>query len=103
MICTRCQGTGFLNADQVPDWIDEGWEAIDAWLVAHDTEWFDACCSCHIAPPCSFCVAQHDVEICDCCGDGYTWYGEPGQHYGNNDPDGPNGPYASNGGLCRCH
>lgn len=36
-----------------------------------------------------------------CDGDG--WYGEPGEHYGPDDPDGKDGPYAYNGGLCECH
>ena len=37
------------------------------------------------------------------CGDGDGWYGEPGQHYGAEDPPGKNGAYAYNGGLCKCH
>jgi hypothetical protein len=41
--------------------------------------------------------------VCDCCGDGEGWYGEPGQHYTSDDPVGHNGPYAYNGGLCECH
>ena len=46
---------------------------------------------------------EHDVSVCDCCGDGETWYGTPGEHYGRGDPPGRDGPYASNGGLCKCH
>jgi len=23
----------------------------------------------------------HDVQVCDCCGDGDGWYGIPGEHY----------------------
>jgi hypothetical protein len=47
---------------------------------------------------------SHDVTVCDCCGDGETsWYGTPGEHYNNEDPQGREGPYAYNGGLCECH
>jgi hypothetical protein len=46
---------------------------------------------------------DHDVHVCDCCGDGKSWYGVPGEHYNANDPPGPYGPYAYNGGLCECH
>jgi hypothetical protein len=46
---------------------------------------------------------NHDVSVCDCCGDGENWYGVPGEHYNSDDPAGQNGPYAGNGGLCRCH
>lgn len=86
MICNVCQGTGFKNIHQIPE--DE---------INHDdliysvTQW--------IAKQ----TLDHDVCVCDCCGDGECWYGEPGQHYGSNDPVGSNGPYASNGGLCKCH
>lgn len=86
MNCTRCDGTGFLNAGQIPEHIwDEGPETILRWLgnVGGD---------------------KIDATVCDCCGNGEDgWYGEPGQHYGPDDPPGPNGPYAYNGGLCECH
>lgn len=86
MHCTRCEGTGYLNTDQIPEMAipDFSAEEIGKW-VAVQTE-------------------PHDVQVCDCCGDGDTaWYGTPGEHYTNNDPRGPNGPYAHNGGLCQCH
>jgi hypothetical protein len=89
MICTRCNGTGFLNLHQVDDATlkrfdeDQDHALILAWIIKTDQD--------------------HDVEICDCCGDGHYWYGSPGEHYGNMDPQGPTGPYASNGGLCKCH
>ena len=81
MNCTRCEGTGFLNTSQLPPEVaDGGADIILAWT--HDN-------------------ANHDVEICDCCGDGVGWYGQPGEHdskdYGND------GPYAYNGGLPECH
>lgn len=83
MNCTRCASTGFLNIEQLPGEIDpRDTEIVIAWIAAHD---------------------DHDVQVCDCCGDGEDWYGEPGQHYSSNDLMGKNGPYASNGGLCQCH
>lgn len=82
--CTRCQGTGFLNVFQVPDEIDTGdTEAVLKWMAAEPI---------------------HDVQVCDCCGDGEDeWHGVPGEHYNAEDPAGRHGPYASNGGLCECH
>jgi hypothetical protein len=84
MNCTRCQGTGFLNSEQIPeDVAGQGVEEILEW-VQRET--------------------GHDVTVCDCCGDGEaSWYGEPGQHYTTQDPVGKHGPYAYNGGLCECH
>ena len=64
MNCTRCEGTGFLNLGQIPDdeqpgEDDDFHEFILMWIAAHD---------------------DHDVQVCDCCGDGEGWYDEPGQH-----------------------
>ena len=83
MNCTRCSGTGFLNSDQYPNYIFEADRAkVLEWITDHpDT----------------------DLAVCDCCGDGETWHGEPGRHYTSQDPVGKNGPYAYNGGLCECH
>lgn len=81
MICTRCEGTGFLNSHQIPACV-EGRDAILHWIER---------------------TVGHDVTICDCCGDGDIWYGVPGEHYGDNDPAGNAGPYEYNGGLCECH
>lgn len=84
MICTRCDGTGFLNTHQLPDGVgDGGVERIQLWL-AEATE-------------------PHDVTVCDCCGNGETWHGTPGEHYGQDDRPGHGGPYAYNGGLCECN
>jgi hypothetical protein len=88
LTCTRCGGSGFLNLHQidesygmdVPDMTDE--DSILAWIRSHE---------------------NHDVQICDCCGDGEGWYETPGEHYGQDDPMGHDGPYAYNGGLCECH
>lgn len=103
--CNHCEGTGFLNVDQVPsDVADKGHEAILKWMNDRNDEIESSSdCSCHLNPPCQRCVLVHDVAVCDCCGDGDGWYGEPGHHYGVDDPPGPSGPYASNGGLCCCH
>ena len=81
MTCTRCDGSGFLNLHQVPQEIVDSVDAIKEWMLSHES----------------------DVSVCDCCGDGETWYGIPGEHYTEDDPPGPNGPYSYNGGLCECH
>ena len=66
MICTRCDATGFLNLHQVDDETLTCFEAtgdheiILAWIATN---------SCH------------DVSVCDCCGDGETWHGTPGEHH----------------------
>lgn len=80
--CTRCDGTGFLNSEQVDDYSADSHEAIIEWIRDHE---------------------NHDVTICDCCGNDQGWYGSPGQHYTSDDPRGDKGPYAGNGGLCRCN
>lgn len=85
--CTHCGGLGFLNVEQIPDvmdWQADDWiESVQKW-IATQTE-------------------PHDVCVCDCCGNGETWYGTPGEHYGPDDPRGKRGPYAYNGGLCECN
>ena len=86
--CTRCEGTGFLNLHQIPDVELAVMSTNMVELVPKWIEWQ--------TEPC-------DVRVCDCCGDGQSWYGEPGSHYGPDDPQGPRGPYAGNGGLCQCH
>jgi len=80
MNCERCDGTGFI------DW-DDRCELDD---VEEIVEWIGA-------------QSDTDMCVCDCCGDGEYWYGEPGRHYGNDDRMGKDGPYAYNGGLCECH
>jgi hypothetical protein len=85
MNCTRCGGLGFLNIEQVPSPIvEQGTEATQAWMETSEGK-------------------ASDVAVCDCCGDGEGWYGEPGQHYTADDPRGKCGPYAYNGGLAECH
>ena len=82
IICTRCQGTGFLNIEQIPNERDLERKEILEWIKRN---------------------TGHDVQVCDCCGDGDDWHGEPGQHYNTADPRGREGPYAYNGGLCECN
>lgn len=83
MHCTRCDGSGFLNIEQVPQEVQErGTDAILRWIIENP--------------------GKHEVQICDCCGDGEGWYGEPGEHYTAQDPQGKDGPYAYNGGLAEC-
>lgn len=83
--CTRCESTGFLNLKRTPDGLYDrgGVEAILNWINNQ--------------------TRSHDVQVCDCCGNGETWYGDPGCHYGPSDPPGIDGPYGYNGGCCECH
>ena len=90
MLCTWCSGTGFLNIDNVPKSVVDEFNITGAhniiiwWIESEDS-------------------GMHDVSICDCCGDGENWYGEPGRHYGREDPAGDYGPYGYNNGVCECH
>lgn len=87
MICTHCEGVGLINTDQLDDEATTTLDAIGP----------EAFVERGMLPEGS------DVAICDCCGDGETWYGTPGEHYDNGDPPGMEGPYAYNGGLCECN
>ena len=88
MTCNPCDGTGIRNAEYV---------RASMWTQHHqgDLPLADLVRLANEENP--------DVTVCDCCGDGDDWYGEPGRHYTRDDPPGPRGPYASNGGLCKCH
>ena len=86
--CTRCEGTGFLNLDQIPNKVLEQFDSEGCFEIIE--EWINE-------------NNGHDAQVCDCCGDGEDWYGTPGEHYNNEDPPGHYGPYAYNGGLCECH
>lgn len=82
MICTRCQGTGFLNMEQAPVTIQESTpHYISNWIAEHATD--------------------TDIQVCDCCGDGVDWYGVPGHHFegGSNEAH----AYDYNGGLPECN
>ena len=82
MTCNRCAATGFLNTHQVPPELrGAGIEAIQKWVLENVS----------------------DVQVCDCCGDGEEWHGEPGQHFEGGDHSGRYGPYAYNGGLPECY
>jgi len=85
LTCNRCETTGFLNLHQIND-------KYDAYNKSHDwiLKWVQS-------------NEDHDVQICDCCGDGDDWYGIPGEHYNSDDVEGKNGPYSYNGGFCECH
>lgn len=85
--CTRCESTGFLNLHQVPDDVIERSEAADRFMAAI-LKWIHA-------------NSDHDVQICDCCGDGEDWHEEPGSH--DQSQYGSNGPYSYNGGLPECY
>ena len=83
MTCTRCQNSGVLNLDQVPDEIVVvGNEAILSWINANPAT---------------------DAQVCDCCGDGEAYHGKPGEHFEGGDHSGNYGPYAYNGGLPECY
>lgn len=86
--CTRCENTGFLNLRQISD---AELSAMNDDFVNEVPKWVKSQ------------TAPHDVQVCDCCGDGEVWYGTPGEHYGQQDPAGRYGPYDYNGGLCECH
>ena len=87
--CTRCEQTGFLNLHQLPIEVSATFDSdgdeqkILKWIGDND---------------------EHDVQVCDCCGDSLEcWHGVRGHHYSNDDPQGDRGPYDYNGGLCECH
>jgi len=86
--CNPCDGTGFKNLHQIPE---SELEVMSGDLVTLVPQWMARQ------------TEPHDVQVCDCCGDGESWYGTPGEHYNHDDPVGERGPYASNGGLCKCH
>lgn len=92
--CNVCQGSGFVNVDQI-DGLVEGWTEMEPK---------DLLAALEALPE----RVAHDVAPCSCCGTGdpneeYPWYGTPGEHYGDDDPPGDHGPYQYNGGLCECH
>jgi len=61
-VCTRCDNTGWLNIEQLPDNIDGyNYEIVSEWV--HNNE-------------------NHDITECDCCGDCEV----PGEHGINDNP-----------------
>ena len=82
--CNVCQGTGFINWPDDIDFRDFDNADILTWMDVRGHEY-------------------PDFQVCSCCGNGEDWYGVPGEHYNSSDPQGREGPYAYNGGLCECH
>lgn len=83
-ICRKCEGTGFLNLEQIgiTD-IEDSWtnEEVFEWIEKRDSLRENECCSCHISAPCNYCIGNHDVQVCDCCGDGVSkWKVVQGHH-----------------------
>ena len=70
MICTRCEGTGFLNLHQVDEATLHRFDALGHQVIL---DWIRA-------------NVRHDVCICDCCGDTTDWYGLPGKHNFGDEP-----------------
>ena len=91
MYCTRCDNSGFLNNDQLPEDLKKLLDDLGAEdFFNHAFRYIDS--------------DDNDVQVCDCCGNGSDeWYGTAGEHYKSEDPRGQNGPYAYNGGLCECN
>ena len=93
MFCTRCDGMGYLNLTVDFKFYKRLLEALDEVDSESEQEiladWRE--------------IEDHDVQVCDCCGDGECWYGVPGEHYNDLDPQGSRGPYTYNGGFCGCH
>ena len=97
MKCTRCDGTGFLNLDQLGDvGLAEAQASGDFhgyilnWIEEQDRQQKRLeGCTCFSMPPCSYCLLAHDVQVCDCCGDGENWHDLPGEHNPNRKPGEP--------------
>lgn len=77
--CTRCNETGFLNLHQLPADVLAQFEQSRKPLPV--LAWIDA-------------NTEHDVQVCDCCGNGENWYGTPGQHDASRHP--------TNSGIPEC-
>ena len=74
-VCTRCEGTGFLNLHQVDeatlmkfDDLHDAQVILD-WIADRDARGRDGCCCAAMRmPPCHYCTdIAHDVRVCDCC------------------------------------
>lgn len=66
MTCTRCESTGFLNIAQLPDSVIMDWEESGDYEVV--LKWIED-------------NEDHDVSVCDCCGNGESWNGIAGEHH----------------------
>jgi hypothetical protein len=70
MNCTRCGTTGFLNLHEVDRDVLEEFETSGDHQVI--VQWIEAA---------NVQEMEHDVQICDCCGDGENdWHGVAGEH-----------------------
>ncbi len=86
MTCTRCENSGFLNLHQVHSPILI--EFVNTNDVQIILDWIAN-------------NKDHDVTVCDCCGNKEQWYSTPGEH--DNKQFGKSGPYSYNGGLPECY
>jgi len=90
MICTRCEGTGYLNTHQLNETMEKALNVLGPELFLEKYKGFVK-------------SNKNDVQVCDCCGDSALWYGIPGEHYNIEDPKGRKGVYGYNGGFSECH
>jgi len=71
-MCRDCNDTGqiqLLTSTTSCDCTDDYADRINVV----DAEWFDFCCSCHILPPCGFCLRYAEAGLdepkyCNICG-----------------------------------
>jgi len=83
--CLDCHGTGKIKLlvstvickckKTTSDISSETFNYADA-IAEVNRKWDDACCSCHISPPCGFCLRYADADLsdpeyCYLCGDPY--------------------------------
>ena len=66
--CSKCDNTGFTEADTIPEEIfNKGTMAILDWIDEINGPFEGASCSCHCGnPPCSKCTDTTLVEACQC-------------------------------------
>ena len=67
MTCNRCGGSGMLNHNQIV----QHWPWLDGDPARALAALEEAGLQLGV---------DHDVQVCDCCGDGENWHGVPGQH-----------------------
>lgn len=103
MICTRCQGTGFLNIEQLPDELQNGLEESAFKYLSQDIKYKVVKSDSWHGMVLEWIInnEDHDVQVCDCCGDGDDWYGIAGEH--DESDFGRNGCYSYSGGLPECY
>lgn len=85
MRCNTCQGTGFLNLDQVDPSIVAIFDQTGEHRIILD--WMKEE------------TQPHDVKVCDCCGNGDNWYNVPGEHFTGEDKS----VYAYNNFVPECN